>query len=193
MLKINKGEPWLMWPNSLVENFIDFPANQIFEHSGDFSIKIDFTLDEKITDKAALFCKLPLYCGIDLEEHGLLLILTYPQGKPDYIFGSFTWETDVRYVFELKKTKNRMDITINGETIISTLVRDLSKKDDLSHIIFGAGNFPSNGFNLNYASLTLYYLEIVKDGEVISKHEFEEFIHDKSIDLTDNCNFINKI
>lgn len=65
--------------------------------------------------------------------------------------------------------------------------------DDISHIIFGAGNFPKNDFNLNYFPVILHNVEIVKEKELISKHDFEIFIHDKSLDLTNNCNFIYKI
>ena len=45
MLKINKGGPWIMWPNSLVENFIEFPANKIFDFDGDYSFLLEFELD----------------------------------------------------------------------------------------------------------------------------------------------------
>ena len=36
-------------------------------------------------------------------------------------------------------------------------------------------------------------IEIKKDGVVICKHDFKKIIHNKSFDLTNNCNFINKI
>ena len=61
------------------------------------------------------------------------------------------------------------------------------------HIIFGAGNFPKNNFNLNYTDFDLHEFKLSVDGELVSHHTFEKFIHDKSFDLTENCNFIHKV
>ena len=65
--------------------------------------------------------------------------------------------------------------------------------DESPHIIFGAGNFPKNGFNLNYTDFNLHEFKLEVDGELVSHHTFEKFIHDKSYDITDNCNFIHKL
>ena len=65
--------------------------------------------------------------------------------------------------------------------------------DNNPHIIFGAGNFPRNNFNLNYVDLDLYKFEILVNNNLLAKHDFEDFIFDKSVDITDNCNFIHKI
>jgi hypothetical protein len=84
-------------------------------------------------------------------------------------------------------------VTINEIEIFFKLLLNKLGGDDNSHIIFGSGNFPKNGFNLNYISLILVEVEVEKDGVVISRHNFNKFIHNKSFDLTNNCNFINKI
>ena len=45
----------------------------------------------------------------------------------------------------------------------------------------------------SYFSFILEYLLIEKDNEIIAEHTFEKYIHNKSFDLTGNCNFIHKI
>ena len=65
--------------------------------------------------------------------------------------------------------------------------------DNSPHIIFGAGNFPKNDFNLNYTDLDLHEFILKGIIGVISHHTFEEFIFDKSVDISGNLNFIHKL
>jgi hypothetical protein len=193
MLKINKGEPWLMWPDILVANFIDYPANKIFDHDGDFKFKMIFETDQLIDKKSTLFSKLPSYFGVDIGSDHIKLIITYTSGKSEYLQGNFKLEIDKKYVLEITKINNKLSLLVNNDLIIEHELFEKLAKNNESHIIFGAGNFPQNGFNLNYFSLILHYLSIEKDGNLIAEHTFEKFVHNKSFDLTENCNFIHKI
>ena len=193
MLKIEEGKPWVMWPNNLVDNFIDFPSNKVFDQEKDFNFTIKFRLREPITKKSTLFSKLPSYTGIDIEPYGLLLILSQKDRDTEYIFMDYTWSVGVEYSLIINKSNNRLEVSVNGQSLLKYELLSQIKGDDQSHIIFGAGNFPKNGFNLNYFGYDLIELEICIENEVISKHIFNEFIHNKSIDMTGNCNFIYKI
>lgn len=193
MLKINKDNIWVMWPDYLVDNFIEYPSNKIFDYDGDFSFFLIFKISKPIIEKMTLFAKLPTYFGIDIENDGLLLIINEENKKTKYITKYYEWITNKQYELEIKKTKNIIEILINNESIVYLELKNTLKKDEKPHIIFGAGNFPKNGFNLNYFSGDLTYLSIKKDNELISEHKFDKFIHNKSYDLTNNCNFIHKI
>jgi len=193
MLKINKGGPWIMWPNSLVENFIEFPANKIFDFDGDYSFLLEFELDEKINKKSTLFCKLPSYFGVDIEEYGLTLIYTTDDGESEYVYLDYNWKINTRYILKITKKKSILKYEINDMLLFNVLLDNKLKGDDNSHIIFGSGNFPKNNFNLNYMSLILYRLKIMKSDVLICEHDFSCYIYNKSFDLTENCNFINKI
>lgn len=193
MLKIEKGKPWVMWPNLLVANFIDEPANKIFDHNGDFEVILNFKLPSDIKSKSTLFSKLPSYFGIDIEENGLLLILTEETNITEYKKCEYTWEINKEYELKINKTNNFIDVYVNDLKYITYVIKTSLAKDDLSHIIFGAGNFPKNGFNLNYLSLELNYLMIKKDGLTICEHLFDTFVHNKSYDKTGNCNFIHSV
>lgn len=193
MLKIKEGEPWVMWPNNLVDNFVDFPANKIFDYDGNFDFKVVFEFETPITKKCSLFSKLPDYVGVDIEEYGFTFIFTDETKHTEYIFTDYKWEPNKVYNLHIKKRKNVISLYINESLIFNEFLKNKLASDDISHIIFGAGNFPKNNFNLNYFSVILHNVEVVKEKEVISKHEFETFIHDKSFDLTNNCNFIYKI
>lgn len=193
MLKIKEGEPWIMWPNILGQKFIKDPANHIFDYEGDFSFKLVFELEKEITRKSTLFAKLPSYLGIDLEEYGMLLIVTDDKGKTEYLSCNFEWEPNRKYELLITKGNGVITVYIDENALTLYFINDKLAADTNSHIIFGAGNFPKNEFNLNYLEVILHELEIIRDEETISKHVFEEFIHGKSYDLTDNCNFLHQI
>ena len=177
----------------LVGNFVDDPANKIFDYQGNFNFTLEFELVEKVELKSTLFAKLPSYFGLDIEPHGMTLILTTEDSNTEYIYLNYEWEVGKRYTLKITKNKNILKYEINGLLIFNTLLTQLLKSDDNSHIIFGSGNFPVNGFNLNYMSVILHQLKILKDNILISDHDFNIFIHSKSFDLTNNCNFIHRI
>lgn len=193
MLKINKGEPWVMWPDSMVTNFIEYPANKIFEYDGNYKFILTFELNEDIVSKSTLFSKLPSYLGIDLELNGITFIVTEIDMNTVYEFKNYIWQSNKEYKLVIEKINNKINILINNEVMFEYVIKNKIASDNISHILFGAGNFPKNGINLNYTNVTLHQLEIIKENSLICKHEFKTFIHNKSFDETDNCNFIHKI
>lgn len=196
-LKIEKGEPWIMWPNRLANNFIDYPANWIFEYNGNYEFHLTFELMENIKNKSTLFSKLPTYLGFDLETFGSTFIY-FDNDKMQYAHADYNWEVGIVYKFLIKKVNNNIKIYLSNYKLKDYLLYDIILNNSIvidkeSHIIFGAGNFPKNNFNLNYLPFILYELKIIKDNEIICNHKFEKFIFNKSFDLTGNCNFIHKI
>jgi hypothetical protein len=149
MLKINKGEPWVMWPDSMVANFIEYPANKIFEHNGNYKFILTFELNEDIISKSTLFCKLPSYLGIDLELNGVTFIITESDIDTTYEFKNYIWQSNKKYVLVIEKINNNIVILINEEVIFEYVIQNKIASNDISHILFGAGNFPKNNVNLN--------------------------------------------
>lgn len=193
MLKIEYSEPWVMWVDSVVDNFVKFPANKIFDYEGDYQFNITFELTEPVLNKSTLFAKLPSYFGIDIEQYGLLFLVTDNNRNTNYIFIDYVWQVGIKFELTIEKEQNQIKILINGSLLHVHTLTDVPPKDDISHIIFGAGNFPKNGFNLNYFSFIIHDLSIYIDKSLISQHNFVKFIHNKSYDLSNNCNFIHKI
>jgi hypothetical protein len=193
MLKINKDNIWVMWPDFLVDNFIEYPSNKIFDYEGDFNFSLEFKLSNIVNEKMTLFAKLPTYFGIDIESHGLLMVYSEEGNDTKYLTKNYQWVPNKKYSLEIIKSGFNIKLSINDELLFDI---DLSTKlvsDERPHIIFGSGNFPKNGFNLNYFDGVLCYLSIKKDNVLISEHTFDKFIHNKSYDLTNNCNFLHKI
>ena len=119
--------------------------------------------------------------------------MTDDKGKTEYLTCNFQWEANKKYDLLITKSQGVVTVSIDGNALILYFVDQKLASDENSHIIFGAGNFPKNEFNLNYLNVTLHELEIIRDDESISKHLFDDFIHGKSYDITENCNFIHQI
>lgn len=193
MLKIEEGKPWVMWPNLLVSNFIDDPANKVFDYDGNYEFILSFRLPKEVKNKSTLFSKLPSYFGVDIDKNALTLILTNINNEVTYKSILYNFEKNKKYDLRIVKNMDTLNISLNDILCFEFKLDKPLAKDDLSHIIFGAGNFPKNGFNLNFLSIEMEHLLIKKDNIIIAEHSFNYFIHNKSYDETGNCNFIHSI
>jgi hypothetical protein len=156
--------------------------------------------------------------GLDIEKenNNLMLILNLNKnGETDwkYLFS----ETQIGYEFNLltfrfNKTNKILEILVNDNIAIEYKLQD---DETLSigyepHIIFGSGNFPSNGFNLNYCEYDMDFLMISKsyksifeiynikdnlimDNSIVGLYDFKKHTDYKIYDLSENCNFLHKI
>ena len=157
--------------------------------------------------------------GIDIEKenNNLLLILNLTKNgeeKWEFLFSDLTLGYDVNFLtLYYKKETKKAELYINDSLAIEYALKEDEEftKGNEPHVIFGAGNFPHNGFNLNYCSYDLDYLIIAKkcvslsdikglyNGEiqsvdgVVGLYDFTKKTDYKIYDLTGNCNFIHKI
>jgi hypothetical protein len=214
---IKEGEPWLLWPNISSYEINSGNIAETFEGYTDFTLAINLMAVSPKSTKRTLFAKLPNYCGIDIEENNtpLLILSLLKNGKETFKY--LTSQTVINEGFNILiyryNTLNKiLEVLVNEEIAISYRLED---DETLSagfepHIIFGAGNFPKNNFNLNYFSFQTDFMliaksyktfsEIVKiksdgifDESVIGLYDFKKHTDYKVYDLSKNCNFIHKI
>ncbi len=215
---IKNGEPWLLWPSMVSYDINTGEIGKTFEGDTDFTLSMYVKVLTKSSDKRTIFAKLPNYMGLDIEKenNNLMLILNLNKnGETEwkYLFS----ETQIGYEFNLitfrfNKTNKILEILVNDLTAIEYKLED---DESLSigyepHIIFGAGNFPSNGFNLNYCEYDIDFLMISKsyksvfeiynikenlilDDTIVGMYDFKKHTDYKIYDLSENCNFLHKI
>ncbi len=215
---LNEGEPWLLWPDKVSYGINKGDIMDTFEGE-DFTISMHLKILTKSDQKRTLFAKLPNYMGIDIEKENnhLLLILNLTQNgeeKWEYLFSDLTLGYDVNFLtLHYSKENKKIELYINDSLAIDYTLKEDEEftKGNEPHVIFGAGNFPHNGYNLNYCSYELDYLIIAKkcvslseikglyNGEiqnvdgVVGLYDFAKKTDYKIYDLTGNCNFIHKI
>jgi len=194
MLKINKGEPWLFWPSSICDTFPENPSNLLLSGDKSFEFSLDFILKDTSVDQKTIFALVPRFTGLDLYNNQTVITVTY-EDKARYYRLPMIIEPDkhVNIRFE-HKPKEYLKVFINKEEVVTeSLVDKTFGISAFPHIIFGAGNFPKNDFNLNYTSVELLRFSIFQNGNIVTDHFFEEIIFDKYVDVTGNLNFIHKI
>jgi hypothetical protein len=194
MLKINKGEPWIFWPNSICETFPENSGNKILSNKHNYTMEMDFVLtDESELDKT-LFALVPSYMGLNIVNGGISFTVTFQDDVqyfqlPHIILPHTLVRLKLNHVYNSK-----LELYVDDEVILNV---DLTDKqlglDSSPHIIFGAGNFPKNKTNTNYTEFEFHKFKLTSNDEVISDHIFNDFIHEKSVDVSGNCNFLHKI
>ena len=212
---ISKGEPWILWPEKYSHGLCKNDLNKSLQGNNDFTIGIDFKLLTKGPDKRTIFSRLPNYLGLDIEKenNNVLFICKTKKGEEEkayYEFSDFSLDDSFyRFYIRYNKKNNFLDVSIDGKVIIEV---NFDKNEELlqskdSHIIFGSGNFPHNGFNLNYSELDIKqffvsekFLDLKKfdtkellDLSCVGIYDFENKTDYQIWDYTENYNLIGKI
>ena len=194
MLEIKKGEPWIFWPSSICDTFPINPANKKLNGNHSFLIDFDFTLLDELDGKKTIFSLLPMYSGYDVDKGCDIFLYndgekTHTKVLPNLIKPNKKTNIKFEYIY-----KDSVELYVNNlkQARVGLKNKTLGYSDS-PHIIFGAGNFPKNNFNLNYTNINLHEFKLSIENELVSHHTFDTFIHDKSYDKTENCNFIHKL
>ena len=195
MLSIKTSNPWVFWPSHICDTFPESPANKILTGDQPFEIYVDMVLKNTEGVIGTLFTLLPHYTAMDIYEGRVLFTMMDEDRKTEYWGLPFPIYDDVRMRVKWIHDPNKTFTVFINERQVHEV--DLTEKsfacENDPHIIFGAGNFPKNGYNLNYTDIELYEFKVIQNNELLCHHTFEDFIFDKSVDITDNCNFMNKI
>ena len=81
---------------------------------------------------------------------------------------------------------------ING-TFLKINMKGRNFKYEVEPFIVLAGdNIPERSDKEHFTGVTFHELKLYSNERLLSHHTFDEFIHDKSVDKTGNCNFIHK-
>lgn len=214
---IKESEPWLLWPDTASFDINTGKISETFEGYSDFTLAIHLKVLLNSANKRTIFAKLPNYCGIDIEANNTpLLILKLDKNNEElyrYITCDYVINDDYNFIiYRYNKTNKLIEVLVNNITVISYQLEDDEKLTVgfEPHIIFGAGNFPKNDFNLNYCSYDVDFLLISKsyktfteileikneqkhDETVVGLYDFMKHTDYKVYDLSENCNFIHKI
>jgi hypothetical protein len=174
MLKLNKGEPWVFWPSSICDTFPENPGNRILRGDCYFEFDIRFTLREEPIERKTIFALLPKYTGLDIHSEGMVFAYTTEE-ETAYINLPSLIKVGEEVLLTVEHQPNKyLRIFINKELIEEiNLDNKVFGIDNSPHIIFGAGNFPKNDFNLNYVDLDLHEFILKGITGVLSHHNFE--------------------
>ena len=194
MLELKKSNPWIFWPSSICDTFPVNPADKHLGGGSNFDLTLEFTLKDESKEQKTLFCILPHYTGLDLHEDFMVFTVSFQEKTEYFKLPLLIVPNEYTKLRVVHRVNQYLNLFINSAMVLNVnFGANTWKTDGSPHIILGSGNFPRNGFNLNYTEYNLHSFELKVEEELVANHKFEEFIFDKSVDLTDNCNFLHKI
>lgn len=193
MLEIKKENPWIFWPSSICDTLPENPADKFLNGKHSYTIDLTFTLLDESFIKKSLFCILPKYTGIDIDKDCLTLLVGYEDRTDTHILPPSIYPHKKSNIILKYIYSEKISVSINGVLVKEIKLTEPLGFDENPHIIFGAGNFPKNGFNLNYTDVNIHEFKFFVEDELVSHHDFDKFIFDKSFDKTEKCNFIHKL
>ena len=193
MLEIKKGNPWIFWPSSICDSLPEIPADKFLNGKHSYVIDITLTLTDNLPTKRTLFSILPKYTGLDIDDGCLTFLLTTESETEIFSLPSVIVPNKKTNIILSYTYSERISLVVDGVILKEITLNEPLGFDENPHIIFGAGNFPKNGFNLNYTDINLHEFKFWVDDKLQSDHDFEKFIFDKSYDKTEKCNFIHKL
>jgi hypothetical protein len=191
MLSIRNKSPWVLWPTRVCPSFFEISGNQVISGKYNFQLELDFSIKGTYGEKNTIFSILPIYTSLNYyNDHTSNIDVHTNDGMAwseikDSIFINKRHKVIVR-----NEANSKFEVFIDDKKVIET--KNFSHVDD-PQILFGAGNFPWHNENHHYCDLDLYEFKLYHDDSLISHHIFNEFIYEKSVDITNNCNFIHKI
>lgn len=191
MLSIRNKEPWTFWPTRVCPSFFTLAGNQVLAGKYNFRLEVDFTLIGTYGEKSTILSILPIYTSLNYyNEHMSNVDVHTEEGmKWSEITNTISLGKRHKVTFE-NIANSTLSIFIDDKQVIK--VDNFSSEDD-PQLLLGAGNFPWHNENHHYCDLDVHEFKLYHDGNLISHHLFDEFIYEKSYDLTNNCNFIHKI
>lgn len=197
MTNIKTNEIWALWPTNICPSFYDVAGNQVISGDNDFSFELDFKINEvskNSGDRGTIISINPNYFVFHYYNENLSAIHMATNGSETHNI-----HQDIPNLIKLGETFNlkvvnvdssSFNVYINGNIVLST--NNFNTTND-PQIFFGSETFSIDEPDLNACDLDLYSFKLYHWDKLISNHDFNNIIHNKFVDLTNNCNFIHKL
>lgn len=197
MTNIKINEILSLWPTNICESFYDVPGNHIISGDKDFTFELDFKINkvsENSGERGTIISINPNYLVLHYYNENLSAIHMSTNGSETH-----NLHQDLTNIIKIGKTYNlkitnidssHFNVYINGDNVLSTENFNITKDPQ---ILFGSETFSSDEPELNACDIDLFNFKLYHGERLISHHDFKTIIHNKFVDLTDNCNFIHKL
>lgn len=197
MKNIKADETWVLWPTKICPSFYDLGGNQMISGDYNFSFEFEFKINEiskNSGERGTILSINPDYFVLHYYSEYLSAIHMSTNGSE-----SHNLHQDIPYTIKVGQThKLRVEniafsdfiVYIDDKKVLSTQNFTTTKDPQ---IFFGSETFPWGTPDLNSCDLDLISFKLYHDNVLVSNHDFNNIIHNKFVDLTNNCNFIHKL
>jgi hypothetical protein len=194
MKNIKADETWVLWPTKICPSFFDIAANQVISGNCNFKLEFDFTINGISGERGAILSINPNYFVLHYYNDNLSII--HVATNESELHNEHKDINNLIKIGKLHKLKiENVDfrsffVYIDDNLVFKTHNFNMTKD---AQIFFGSETFPWDKPDLNSCDLNLYSFKLYHENKLISNHDFNNIIHNKFVDLTNNCNFIHKI
>jgi hypothetical protein len=195
MITIDKNNPWILWPESICQHFITKSALDLFDNGEYWKMEIGFSYPNNNISRYDLFAVIPNFTGISIID-GFIYIGNEYSEFSDFINTNIKIESGNENKLVLEHTPNdKMIIYMNGSLVyVIDLEKTPLRQKVKSKLLLGSSdwNYKEKNETDNY-TIDFFELKISSKDEMITHHNFNNIVHDKSIDLTENFNIFYKM
>jgi hypothetical protein len=197
MTNIKTNEILAFWPTSICPSFFDTPGNTIISGNCNFSFDLDFKINlvsENSGERGTIVSINPNHFVLHYYNEDLSAIHMATNGNETHNI-----HQDIPNLIKLNKVhrlkvvnvdSSEFKVYIDDVKVLSTNNFNITKDPQ---ILFGSVTFSIETPEINSCDIDLYSFRLFHNDVLISKHDFNKIIHNKFVDLTNNCNFIHKL
>jgi len=197
MINIKTNDTWVLWPTNVCSSFFDLPANQVISGNKNFTIEMDFkinSISENSGERGTVISFNPDYFVLHYYNEQISAVHMSTNGSKTHNF-----HRDLRGKISVGETHKLKIVNLEFSDFIVYIDDNkvletkgfVETKDP--QIFLGSETFPNNITDLNSCDMDINEFKIFHNDELICHHDFSKIIHNKFVDLTDNCNFIHKL
>lgn len=191
MISISRKNPWLFWPNSICPAFSDKAAADILKGDQYYKLEIEFTYLG--LGKKDLFGIVPNYTGFSIVDKRVFLGIGFTDKDDWFAIDEYIEPEEKHLVVFIHKPNESLEVVLDSKKVYKADLKERSLAVmDNPQMFLGAAYWPTKDES-DVIDFNLHRLIISNEKEMLAHHTFEKFIHSKSYDLTDNCNFLHKL
>jgi hypothetical protein len=187
----------VLWPSSICSSFYDLPANQVISGDKHFKFELEFKINEvskNTGERGSIISINPNYFVLHYYNDVVSAIHMSTDGRKRHNVHEDIYRTiKIGQVHKLKIENidfSSFNVYIDDKKVLSTQNFNVTNNPQ---VFIGSETFPTASQDLNSCDMDLYDFKLYHDDKLIAHHDFNNIIHNKFVDLTNNCNFIHKI
>lgn len=197
MTNIKTNEILAFWPSSICPSFFNTSGNSVISGNSNFVFELEFKINsvsENTGERGTILSINPNYFVLHYYNENLSAIHMATNGNETHNI-----HQDIPNLIKLNKPyklkvinvdSSEFKVYIDDVIVLSTNNFNTTKDPQ---ILIGSETFSSDTPEVNSCDIDLYDFSLYHNDVLIAKHDFNKIIHNKFVDLTNNCNFIHKL
>ena len=194
MTNIKTDETWVLWPTKICPSFYDLAGNQLISGNHNFTLEFEFRINRVNGERGTILSVNPNYFVLHYYDEYLSAVHMANNESPVHnLHQDIVYTIKLNQIHKLKIVNldsSDFFVYIDGKKVVAT--QNFVTTND-AQIFLGSETFPWNSPDLNSCDMDLFDFKLYHNDVLVCHHDFNNIIHNKFVDLTNNCNFIHKL